>query len=595
MAGLLWRWALTALLLVGVGAASAQSIESVLAPGVVSQAHAKTEHDCKACHMRFDRTAQDGLCLACHKDVGEDMRLRMGLHGKREPKQQCRACHTEHKGRDAALAAFDARSFDHRITDFALLDKHTALECNQCHRPGKRWREAPGSCAACHTKDDVHKGGLGQQCADCHTAKGWKPAAAFDHDTRTRFALSGKHAEARCESCHEGGRYKETPRACIGCHRKDDSHKGQYGEKCETCHGAKAWKPSTFNHDTETRYPLKERHRAVKCASCHTGALYGHKTGTACVDCHLKDDTHKASLGTKCGECHTERGWKEPLGFDHAKSRFPLLGKHQQTTCKACHADAQYRQTPSTCIACHRKDDRHQGSLGENCADCHGEQSWKPPPGRFDHSRTRFPLKHAHAAPTVRCSDCHESQRSFRGTPMTCVACHQRDDRHEGTLGERCDSCHSDVNWRVERFDHARTRYPLAGRHLVTACSACHKSLRYREAPRDCTGCHAKDDRHKAALGVQCQSCHNVRAWSLWEFDHDRQTKYRLEGRHRTLRCETCHQKPAPPGGRIAEVTGDCHACHRKDDAHEGRFGRRCETCHTASSWRQLRQATAPR
>ncbi len=581
------------LCLAGLRPVQAQSLESVLAPGPVIQGHVKTESDCKACHSRFDRNAQDKLCTSCHKDVGEDIRLHNGFHGKRETQPQCRSCHTEHKGRDAKLASFDTKRFDHRQTDYALLDKHVGVECAKCHLPGKRWREAPSTCAACHAKDDVHKGGLGKQCADCHVVRGWREAR-FDHD-KTRFPLTGKHVPVQCKSCHLDNHFKDTPSTCYACHKKVDEHKGQYGEKCETCHGTTAWKPSTFRHDTDTHFVLKDKHREVKCAACHTGGLpiYQHKLGTACVDCHLKDDKHKGTLGRQCQDCHVERGWKESAGFDHQKTRFPLLGGHLKPACKDCHTDALYRQTPNRCIDCHRKDDRHQGNLGEACGDCHAEQNWKPLPGRFDHERTKFPLRNAHAARAVKCQDCHETQRAFRGTPRTCVSCHKRDDPHQGSLGERCDECHSDRDWQVARFDHARTRFPLVGRHLVVSCQSCHASNRYKQAPSDCLSCHRKDDKHKGALGTACATCHNERAWPVWQFDHDRSTRYRLEGQHRSLRCEACHEQPAPPGAKIAKVGSDCLACHRKDDAHEGRFGTRCEQCHLPENWRQIRQATS--
>lgn len=571
----------------------AQTIESVLAPGPVIQGHAKNEHDCKSCHSVFDRGAQDSLCNACHKDVGEDIRRRQGLHGKREQKA-CRSCHTEHKGRNAQLASFDQKSFDHKVTDFALHDKHVGVECAKCHLPGKRWREAALTCVGCHAKDDVHKGGLGRQCDDCHSARSWKETE-FDHAKKTKFALDGKHGQAKCDDCHAQGRFKDTPKTCIGCHKKDDEHKGQYGEKCESCHGVKLWKPSTFNHDVDTHYVLKDKHRTVKCATCHTGPVYQKKLGKDCVSCHAKDDKHKETLGRQCADCHTERSWKEPPGFDHDKSRFRLLGAHGKVACKDCHADALYRQTPGRCVDCHRKDDKHRNNLGEGCADCHNEHKWKETQGRFDHDRTKFQLRNAHAARTVRCADCHETLSAFRRTTKDCYSCHRRDDKHEGTLGERCEQCHRDVDWRVARFDHTRTRYPLAGKHVTVGCSACHQSHRFKDAPSDCLSCHRKDDRHKATLGTQCSSCHNVRAWSLWDFDHDRGTRYPLQGKHRKVPCDACHGAPAPAGKPIAAVASDCLACHRKADAHEGRFGRRCEQCHVPDDWRQLRQATTAR
>ena len=177
------------------GPALAQGIESIVSPGKLVQSHAKVDDDCKQCHMKFDRKAQDGLCMTCHKEVGADVRGKTGLHGKQKP-QACRTCHTDHKGRSAAIAEFDKNKFDHTPTDFSLRAKHQKLECAKCHVEGKKFREAPLECNACHRKDDVHKGSLGAKCADCHNENLWKEAK-FDHD-KTRFALTGKHVETKC-------------------------------------------------------------------------------------------------------------------------------------------------------------------------------------------------------------------------------------------------------------------------------------------------------------------------------------------------------------------------------------------------------------
>ena len=39
----------------------------------------------------------------------------------------------------------------------------------------------------------------------------------FSHAS-TRFALTGAHATARCESCHVQGLFKGTPMQCVACH-----------------------------------------------------------------------------------------------------------------------------------------------------------------------------------------------------------------------------------------------------------------------------------------------------------------------------------------------------------------------------------------
>ncbi|MDP1693832.1 MAG: cytochrome c3 family protein [Burkholderiaceae bacterium] len=573
----------------------AQTIESVIRPGDVIQGHAKWEEECSKCHVRFDRAAQDRLCMDCHKEVGQDMRERSGYHGRLKP-QACRACHTDHRGRAARIVELDKPKFDHAQTDYLLRGKHAKVECEKCHEPKKKYWQAASDCKACHRKDDVHKGSLGLKCADCHTENDWKEAK-LDHD-KTHFPLNGKHVDTKCVDCHRKGvEYKDAPRTCIGCHKKDDDgrkgHKGLYGEKCESCHGAKAWKPATFNHDTETKYALVGKHRSAKCADCHTGHLYKDKIGTTCIDCHRRDDDglkgHKGSLGRDCAACHSERGWKEKGRFDHDKTKFPLLGKHVDTKCADCHKSTNYKEAPKDCYGCHKKDDKHEATLGTKCESCHIERDWKTTHTRFDHDKTKFRLRNAHAARKVVCKDCHSDLKRYRDTPMDCYACHKKDDKHEGQLSQKCDSCHSDRDWKVPRFDHSPTRFPLLGRHVPVKCNDCHKSLRYKDAPRDCWICHQKDDKHKLKFGIACESCHNARAWGLWDYDHAKRAKVVLDGAHRKLACEACHTRPAPKGKAAAELGTHCIACHRRDDVHDGAFGPVCEQCHSTDHWKRIR------
>jgi hypothetical protein len=569
--------------------ARAQSIESILAPGKLVQGHAKWENDCSQCHVKFDRKAQDGLCMSCHKEVAADMRVRTGYHGRLKP-QACNTCHTDHKGRGAQIVLLDKKQFDHNQTDYALRNKHQKVECDKCHVAGKKYREAPQECNACHRKDDVHKGSLGPKCADCHSDSGWKETTRFDHE-KTRFSLTGKHVEVKCSGCHKTSDYKATPRTCTGCHRKDDEqkgHKGQFGEKCESCHGTKAWKPSSFNHDTETKYALRGKHRTTQCTDCHRGNLYRVKLSADCYACHKADDKHKESLGRDCGSCHSERSWKEPAKFNHDQTSFPLLGKHVQADCKDCHKSAMFKEAPKDCYSCHKKEDKHEGTLGKSCADCHTERDWKTTTGRFNHDSTKFQLRNAHADSKLKCSGCHKDMKSYRNTPLDCHSCHKKDDKHEGQQGKQCEQCHSDRSWKVDKFDHNLSRFPLMGRHIVVVCKDCHKSNLFRETPRDCYACHTKDDKHKLKFGERCAVCHNTRAWPIWEFDHDKRTKYRLDGAHKKVKCESCHKQEALKGKDSAPVDTSCIACHRADDAHDGQFGMRCETCHSVEGWKKL-------
>lgn len=587
-----WGCAFFAFCLLPVTAAVAQTFDSLVMPGKVIAGHAKLETECKSCHTPFKKADQSRLCRECHKPVAEDIAGKRGYHGLAPAVQdkECKACHSDHKGREANIASFDEKSFNHDFTDFALRNAHAPLECKSCHAPRTKFRDARATCVLCHRKDDKHKGEFGEKCQDCHSDKTWKDAK-FDHE-KTRFSLAGKHADAKCETCHANNRFKDTPRACVACHRKDDKHKGAFGEKCETCHGAADWK-TTFNHARSTRYPLLGKHAAAKCEACHRAPLYAEKLPTRCVSCHMKDDSHKGTLGDKCENCHKETGWTN-TNFEHNRdTKFPLFNKHKAAVCGACHKNGLKEKLPLVCVECHRKNDSdsHQGRFGKACEACHDDKGWKP--STFDHGKsTRYPLRLSHAK--GKCAACHTGplfvKDGGRALPTDCLSCHRKDDAHKGQLGEQCAACHDEGKWTGVPYDHNKAKFKLTGSHARTLCKSCHKSPQFKDAPSVCSRCHEGDDVHKKTLGGKCEFCHSTRSWKTWDFDHQRQTRFTLDGAHTRLLCNACHKKPvADPAAGIPELSRSCFACHSGDDTHSGGFGQTCERCHVTRDWRSLK------
>lgn len=568
------------------------AVETALMPGEVIKGHAKLEVNCKECHVRFDKDAQTKLCMDCHKEVGADVRNKKGFHGRLDEKE-CRECHTDHKGRGAKIVLLDVGKFDHAKTDFALRGAHQKQEkvkCEDCHKSGKKYSEAPLPCDGCHLKDDKHKNSLGNDCGKCHTENNWKEAK-FDH-SKTKFLLKGKHEEVKCIKCHVGHpvKYKGEPHECLACHRKDDKHKGQYGKICETCHMERDWKTIEFDHDKETKYRLLGKHQSVKCQDCHKKPLYSKvKIPTTCITCHRKDDVHKNGLGEKCESCHNEQKWKSSK-FDHDKdTKFPLLGKHITTKCQACHkpelkVPGQKEKIATTCIGCHKADDKHKGEFGAKCESCHKEKDWKTI--NFDHTRdTKYPLKGKHEK--VKCVTCHTGNLYKQKLEQDCFSCHKKEDVHKEKLGRRCETCHNEKDWKDAPIDHGRTRFPLLGLHIKVECKKCHLTQMFRDSPSDCFSCHKKDDEktHKRRLGKKCESCHNARAWEAWDFNHDKHTKFKLDGGHKKIGCYTCHKREM--GDQIV-VPLSCAGCHRDDDVHQGQFGLQCERCHVTSDFKTL-------
>jgi len=503
----------------------------LLMPGEVIKGHAKEEETCEKCHKKFDKGAQPRLCMDCHKDIGKDVSGKRGYHGRLDAGKECRECHTEHKGRDAKIAGFDHGKFDHLLTDYPLKGAH----------------------------------------------------------------LSEK---VKCTGCHKAAKkYSEAPAICNECHKKDDKHKGNFGAKCESCHIEKDWKEILFDHDKKTKYSLLGKHKEAKCASCHKGDLLKDKLKTTCVSCHKKDDdkAHKGNFGAKCESCHVEKDWKE-IPFDHDKqTKYLLLGKHKPAKCESCHKGDLYKDKLKTaCVSCHKKDDdkAHKGNFGAKCESCHIEKDWKDIP--FDHDKqTKYLLLGKHK--TAKCVSCHKGDLYKDKLPSSCFLCHEKDDKHKGQEGKKCETCHDEQSWTRTTFNHGKmSTFPLLGRHMLVDCKKCHAAVTFKDAKSDCWSCHEKDDVHKRKLGSECQTCHNTRNWKAWDFNHNK-TSFKLDGAHKKVagKCDACHQKPM---AKKVLLSGTCGSCHDRDDVHNGNFSDRCERCHEGDTWKQVKMgAIAPR
>jgi len=495
----------------------AADIETLLMPGKVIEGHAEYESECSRCHARFKKSTQTQLCRDCHEEIDADLLAAEGFHGLKPEiaKSPCKSCHTEHIGRDANIAIVNRATFDHSNTDFLLEGSHKSVSCTACHQSDKKFSEAPSGCFDCHGEQDPHKGNLGEQCVECHNPKDWKKFD-FDHDI-TEFPLLGEHKEVACNSCHLNTRYEETPKNCNACHSLNDVHNRRNGTQCQDCHSPRNWIEPKFEHDRDTDFPLKGRHKKVVCEACHKEAVADVKPETDCYSCHKNDDQHSGRYGEKCDSCHTEKGWKH-ASFDHdKKTKFPLKGKHSKLICSACHrGELDKEELAMECHSCHLSDDVHQGQEGKQCQRCHQESSWP-----------------------------------------------------ERVL-----------------FDHDLTHFPLLGMHASAPCEECHMSAAFQDAESECNVCHKEDDEHKAALGPDCQLCHNPNDWGVWLFEHDLQTDFKLDGAHKDIGCGKCHYKAVKSK---VNQSSNCHACHEHDDTHRGRFGRQCKRCHNTESFNDVK------
>lgn len=334
-----------------------------------------------------------------------------------------------------------------------------------------------------------------------------------------------------------------------------------------------------------------------QCTQCHDRSDRNRQTHL-CLDCHKEiaaDLAHQRGFHgrlrgietSQCRACHSEHlgraGDIVKLNrdeFDHEGTDYPLRGAHLNATCESCHAaGTPFRKTPVECIGCHGKVEPHDGRLGRDCAACHKVTVWRDV--TFNHDKTQFQLKGKHT--DAPCVSCHFGNR-YKDTPRQCVSCHAADDVHHGERGPKCADCHAPSGWKTASFDHGKeTDFPLKGVHAHVDCRDCHRTGNLHDKlPRDCFGCHQGQDAHAGRLGTSCETCHDNEKWKPSLFDHSRDTRWALTGRHAKLECHLCHTAVVAS----QKLSTDCVSCHRASDAHAGRLGTRCDECHSADGWR---------
>lgn len=430
--------------------------------------------------------------------------------------------------------------------------------------------------------------------------------------------LSKVHAQwsgiKNCSQCHTAGK-KTDPVKCLDCH-KDLAARIAAGtgyhrskkEKCAACHPEHNgedfqlihWDIKNFDH-SETGYPLTGLHRKVSdCDRCHTPArrLPGKKLksyllkDTRCAACH--QDVHKGQLGTTCDKCHGLETPFRQIVFNHDKSSFPLQGAHRKVDCTRCHKEKKWKGLVfSNCGDCHR--DPHRPPFKQRCAGCHDEKanSWRV--STFDHNRTRYPLRGKHR--TLSCKKCHPpGQKNWKIPFSNCSNCHKKDP-HQGQFDRDCKTCHVVEGFKKILYNHDTGRYPLTGKHRTVSCSKCHyargtgKTVVYKPLKTGCADCH--QDIHLHQFDKRCEVCHTTAGFKreFLEFDHQRDSTYPLQGKHRTAACEKCHVKktqrfPAKMGEAVIyrPISNRCTTCHQ--DYHQGQLAGNCQKCHGFDSFK---------
>ncbi len=340
--------------------------------------HASVE--CSKCHATLKATDKKIVefmtknfadCSPCHSTP----------HGSKFAGKDCKSCHSTESWQAAMK-----KSFDHTLTAYPLVGKHTEVKCEKCHLPkkkspsGKPLKLAHEACTDCHK--DKHEGEFkttyNNDCKKCHNEFGFKPSLfTLTTHQETKFKLSGAHNAVMCVSCH-----KITPNTpikfTIDTFNCESCHKNPHGiefsaivkdKGCESCHSTEQWKTVTFDH-SKTKFPLLGKHLEQTCNKCHKGMAekgdnVAAPVGTTCESCHK--DQHEKQFAvmnkTDCGSCHKPDNWKMLIFNHETQSSFSLQGGHSSVPCRLCHVEEErnglkfirYKPLSAQCESCHQK------------------------------------------------------------------------------------------------------------------------------------------------------------------------------------------------------------------------------------------------
>jgi 5-methylcytosine-specific restriction endonuclease McrA len=452
---------------------------------------------CSACHINgnYNLTIAPTDCgnSGCHLSTWQQ--TTNPVHSTSGPAfaaSNCANCHTT-KGWDAA-------SFDHSLTGFALTGTHLS--------------PTPTPCASCHLNNSYTLSS--SDCMGCHLSA-W-------NSTQTLGGNVPNHVAANFPTS---------------------------ASACSTCHSITVWADGKFDHST-TGFPLTNSHQMAPagkvstCTQCHVGGNYNlTSANTDCYGCHQAAWTSTQSIGgavpnhvaagfptSLCSQCHDTIVWTDST-FTHNSTGFALTGTHATTACALCHVNNNYSLTAANtdCMGCHLSAWNSTQTLGGNvpnhvaanfpstagaCSGCHTITTWAD--GKFDHSTTGWALTGGHQmvpAPggvITACTQCHiGGNYALTSANTACYGCHLADWNSTQTLGgsvpnhvaasfpTTCDTCHTTSTWLGATFNHTWFPIPHGGESQNPPCNDCHQ-VSTDFTSFTCINCHTNTNAHRPGM-----------------------------------------------------------------------------------------------
>ncbi len=70
-------------------------------------------------------------------------------------------------------------------------------------------------------------------------------------------------------------------------------------------------------------------------------------------------------------------------------------------------------------------------------------------------------------------------------------------------------------------------------------------------------------------MAITCEKCHDTRSWQETLFEHNRDSSFKLEGKHVDVPCWSCHLEETTDDDRsfrrFKPIDVECRSCHAGD------------------------------
>ncbi len=529
----------------------------------------------------------------------------------------------------------------------------TSTACSTCHEAGNSWIGTPATLLRPATKTDGTPHVVAGECSTCHfntvSFKGATdlpsnhiplPAAdnnncALCHSNPNDYsvaAMNHVNISSGCSTCHAAGKSfanMAPPRLVL----PPANHIAFGSAACESCHSSSNVAAGGFKFTNASgSAPPAMVHAAVSgaaCATCHGAGL--SFAGTPAT--RTLPPNHVPIGGAACESCHAPGNFTT-FAFTNGSGTTPPAMVHAAiagVACATCHgAGLTFIGTPAT----RTLPSNHVPVGSAACESCHAPSNFSS--FAFTNASGTAPASMVHSVVAATpCSTCHETGKTWVGTPATLVRPKLKADGTAHVAAGECSTCHFNTTSFKGATDLPGNHIPLPAADNNN-CALCHTTaanyslatMNHVNIGSNCAQCHASGKsfanmapptlvlppaNHVPIGSAACENCHSKSSFATGGFKFNNASgtapPAMVHAAVGSAACATCHASgltfagtPATktlPANHVPIGAAPCTSCHAPGNftsfafsnasgtsppamVHAAVTGTTCSTCHAA-------------